>query len=652
MRLKLSTRFNLYIGLIIILGISTLLFFDLRSNSKLLSEIGFSEAERLGNAVFDQLYTTMRLGGGRAENRAIIQRFKQMENIDEIRVIHGPALDRQYGMEEDELPMDAFERAALEGNISRIMEKVNDSSSARVILPIFLKEDCMRCHIGKAGDRYGAISVRISLNNYRDIISGHTRNFLFWGGGIFALISVAILLIVHKRFLEPLEKLKKGAEELAKGNLKYRVEISTGDELEDLGKTFDNMAESLLSATGRLKEINEKYLKLVQMAPDAILLKDIQTGRFIDMNPAAVILMGYAKEELSNMDSEQIYPKDKVREYKDVFRRWLHDGKGYLHNAEIIKKDGFTVPVEIAASVIELNRRKYIQEIWRDLSERRGLEETIRRHITELEAVVRDRTAELNRSLAELELAYDKLRNSEQRLIQSAKLISLGEMGAGIAHELNSPLAGILTLTELLLSRMPKDDTNYRFLEKIKDAVVRSKYIILDMLTYSRPSRGEFTPMFLNESIRATLLLFTSELKTSSLEIIENFDPDLPKVFGNKGQIMEVILNIIKNARDALGGNGRLFITTKSVKEGSKEFAVAGFRDTGPGIPKDIMDKIFDPFFTTKEKGGGMNIGLGLSISQSIIKEHGGRIEVESSPGKGAKFSVYLPVYKEQDKKE
>ena len=170
----------------------------------------------------------------------------------------------------------------------------------------------------------------------------------------------------------------------------------------------------------------------------------------------------------------------------------------------------------------------------------------------------------------------------------------------------------------------------------------------MDVLTYSRPTKAGFAPMFLNESIRATLTIFTSEIKARSIEIIEAFDPELPKVFGNKGQVMEVVLNLLKNARDAMGGSGRIFISTRTAAEEGRQYGVAEFRDIVPGVPEEIMDKIFDPFFTTKEKGGGHNIGLGLSISQSIIKEHGGRIETENHPSGGAIFRIYLPVYREE----
>lgn len=646
MRLKLSTRFNLHIGGILLLGICALIYFDVRSNAKLLKEIGTGEAERLSIAVFDQLYTSMRLGGGRAENRSIIERFKKIDGVEDIRIVHGQSLDRQYGIEEDELPGDDLDRAALEGLPSSEVKKVREGYSAvRFVKPLLVNEDCIRCHVAPLNEANGAISVTLSLRKYEGIIHAHARHFLIWGGGIFILTSIAVLFTVHTRLLFPLERLKAGTEALAAGDLNHRVGISTGDELEELGRAFDLMAESLLEASSRFEYLNEKYSKLVQMAPDAILLKDLETGKFVEANPAAVVLTGYSRDELLNMRSEDIYPEEMLTEYNKLLKRWVYDGRGYLHDTEVIKKDGFTVPVEIGASVVELDGKKYLQEVWRDLSERKGFGETIRRYVSALEDTVRERTAELNKSLTELEEAYKKLQDSEQTVIQSAKLRSLGEMGAGIAHELNSPLAGILSITEVLMNRMSREDKNYYLLEKIKDATVRSKYIILDMMTYARPSREVFEPMFLNESIRATLCLFSSEIKTKSIEIIECFDPGLPKVFGNKGRVMEVILNIIKNARDAVKGSGRIYISTWVAKEKGGDFAVAEIRDTGPGIPAEIMDKIFDPFFTTKEKGGGVNIGLGLSISRSIVKEHGGRIVAESRPGEGAAFRIFLPVY-------
>jgi len=571
--------------------------------------------------------------------------------VDEIRLIHGSAIDAQYGVEPDEAPVDALDLQALTGRAASKTERVKEGyTQARYVMPLVLRRECVGCHAAAEGVVAGAISVKISLKKYEEIVASHSKNFYIWGGGVFLVLSAALLLTVNRRLIAPLESLKRGAAALASGDLGHRVGLTTGDELEDLGKAFDAMAESLSKTTERLNGLNEKHSRLVQMAADAILLKDIDTDSFVEVNQAASELLGYTREEFLGMKSTDIYPSEKIEEYTQSFSRWILDGKGYLMDALVIRKDGFTVPVEAAASVFDLNGKKYMLEIWRDLSERKSFSETINKYIAELEDAVKDRTSELNKSLKELEGAYARLKDSEQKLIQSAKMSSLGEMGAGIAHEINSPLAGILSITEVLMNRLGAKDPNYHLLKTMKDAAVRSKFIILDMLTYSRAAGDKLSQVFLNELVNSTLALFTSEIKTTSIEIVKDLDMEIPKILGNKGRIMEVLLNIIKNARDALSGTGKIYISTRIAREEGGDFAVVEIRDTGPGVPEDIKDKIFDPFFSTKQKGGGMNIGLGLSISQGIIKEHGGRIDVANAqqgqyPSEGgAIFKVFFPL--------
>ncbi len=248
--------------------------------------------------------------------------------------------------------------------------------------------------------------------------------------------------------------------------------------------------------------------------------------------------------------------------------------------------------------------------------------------------------------VAVIEVCKDitEYRRAEQALIQNAKLASLGELGAGIAHELNSPLAGILSLAEVMLARMESSDTNYVFVEKIKDATVRSKHIIMDLMSYSMPDAEQMRPVSVNEALNSVLSLFISELKTFQVKIEEDFAPDLPDIMGNKGQLMEVFLNIIKNSKDALAGEGNITIKTSKLKTGGDEFVEVDISDNGPGISEDSITRIFDPFYTTKEKGGGMNIGLGLSISKGIIEAHDATIKVESTVGVDTHFRLLFPV--------
>ncbi len=648
MRYKLPLTFNLYISLILFAGFGALVLHDVRSSEMLLREMGFSEADRFAQALFDQLYTSMRLGGGRIENRAAVERFMNMQGVNEIRIIHGAPLDRQFGAEPDESPKNEFDEKALSGTTIREIERRDKKKEVIFVLPIRLGPECVRCHNAMPGDVMGAVAVRLSLHKYEKTMLSHTTDFIFWAVGIIGAVSFAVIYAMNKRLLRPLSELKKGAEAIASGDLTHRVRIEARDELGDVGRAFDTMAERLDVARSELYDLTERYSTLVETAPDGIVLKDLETRRFIDANAAALNLTGYSKDEFVGLADERLYPAQFMPAYRSLCERWAYDGRGYLNDARLVRKDLSAISVDISASVVEIKGRKYMQLVWRDISERKGLEEAVRRHVEKLEELVRQRTAELNRSLAELQDAYRRLKDSEQKLIQSAKLASLGEMGAGLAHELNSPLAGVLSITEVLLKRKNKDDGDYALLMKVKDAAMRSRQIILDVLSYSRPSREVFEPISLNSVVEATLGLFSSEIKSGSLEIIRELKGSQPLVSGNKGQLMEVLLNIIKNSRDAMQGKGRIFIKTSLLSRNDGDFSAVEVSDTGPGIPEEAMDKIFDPFFTTKEKGGGLNIGLGLSIVKGIVSAHNGRIEVSNVPGGGARFIVLMPVFDEK----
>jgi len=406
------------------------------------------------------------------------------------------------------------------------------------------------------------------------------------------------------------------------------------------------MKESSARSLICLEEARLKYCALVDLSTDAIVLVDSGTMNIIEANRAAAHLTGYSSEELLSMQTPELYREDEAgRSYVDSFKRWVFDGKGYIHDGRIRKKQGGIVAVEVAASTVELDGRKCVLEMWRDVTDRKHLEDNLRTQIAVLEQRVRERTEKL-------EDAYERLKRSKQKMIQSTKLISLGEMGAGIAHELNSPLAGILTIVEVLLSRMDREDRSYAMVLKLKDAAVRSKHIILDMLSYARPFKGSSEPINMNDLVRSTLSLFISEVNAADMEIRLDLAKSLPMVSGIRGQLMEVIFNIIKNARDALDGYGSIYISTETTEEDGKRGVVVNITDSGPGIPEEILDRIFDPFFSTKERGSGLNIGLGLSISESIIKEHGGVIRAENREGKGVSFTVFLPVKGEDCRKE
>ncbi|MFQ5428644.1 MAG: ATP-binding protein, partial [Thermodesulfobacteriota bacterium] len=620
--MKLTHRTYLYtIGLILA---ATAAYFYLThiNNKRLLHDAGLMDARRLGNAFFGELTTSMNLGGGIEGDRLVVVRYKNIEGLEGIKAIHGPIIESAYGVEADEVAVDDFEREGLKGvERSEIITSGSDGHrSMRLVLPIRLQEQCIACHRAPVGTVAGAVSLSVSLERYEAILASHERYMLLGAFAILILATITILVMLRRRVLSPLLLLRKGLDAIHGGDLQKRVSITTGDEFEEVGRAFNEMAVYLEKSSAGLDEVIVKYSSLVEMAADAILLIESDSMKVVEANRAAVLLTGYSKEELFSMTSSEFYETGLARKAHELlFRRWVFDGKGYAFDTVIQKKQGSAVHIDIAASTVEIGGRKLILELWRDVSERKCLEDGLRSKIIELEERVSERTKEL-------EEAYEKLKRSQQKIVQSTKLISLGEMGAGIAHELNSPLAGILTIVEVLLGRMDKEDRNYALLEKVKDAALRSKHIIQDMLSYARPFKGDFEPLSLNTVLKSTLSLFVSEVNAADVEIRLNLCSDLPEVWGSRGQLMEVMLNLIKNARDSISSYGSISLSTHILEENGAHMAVAEIKDTGAGIPDEVIERVFDPFFSTKDKGGGLNIGLGLSISQSIVKEHGGRL--------------------------
>lgn len=239
-----------------------------------------------------------------------------------------------------------------------------------------------------------------------------------------------------------------------------------------------------------------------------------------------------------------------------------------------------------------------------------------------------------------LRKAYRELRATQEQLVQSGKMATAGRLAGGVAHELNNPLAGILGFTQVALLDTKKDDPRYKDLKAIERATLHCKEIVSGLLNFSRQTKGEFTEVDVNKAIESTLNLVNHQTKLQNIEIVKDLSPRLSKVTGNFNQLQQVFLNMVTNARDVMPDGGKIFVTTKNIARGKR--VETTFLDTGSGIPEEHMDKLFEPFFTTKEPGKG--VGLGLSVSYGIIKDHGGEIKVRNRKGGGAEFRIILPA--------
>jgi len=226
----------------------------------------------------------------------------------------------------------------------------------------------------------------------------------------------------------------------------------------------------------------------------------------------------------------------------------------------------------------------------------------------------------------------------EEQLIQTEKLTSLGLLAAGVAHEVNTPLAVISNYIQMLAKQLPGDDPRHRLIEKIVKQTFRASEIVNNLLNFSRTGAAEFIDVDLNAVVEETLLLVSHPFKTARVHVIKSLEKQLPPVLGSNNRLQQVFLNLFMNARDAMPNGGMLEVRT----EASNGYVEVEVTDTGTGIPRENLMRIFDPFFTTKSSGRGT--GLGLSVSYGIIKEHAGRIDVRSTPGKGTSFRLEFPV--------
>jgi PAS domain S-box-containing protein len=298
---------------------------------------------------------------------------------------------------------------------------------------------------------------------------------------------------------------------------------------------------------------------------------------------------------------------DKDVPYETEFRAVRPDGVvvWLFTNAAVLRDGGR--PVRMLGATMDISERKRTEEALRQNEER-----------------LRQQAQEL-----------------EQQLIMSGRLVSLGEVTASMAHEFNNPLGIIMGFVEDMLSGMDPADPDYRALQIIDEESKRCRQIVKDLMEYARPRSTDFCPTSIAEAIEKTLQLVENRLYKQKVAVEKKLDPDLPRIQADSQQLEQVMVNLYLNAIDAMPEGGKLIVEAKIAQsDGMAPVAVITVADTGFGIAETDLPKIFQPFFTAKKRRG---MGLGLPICQRIVKNHGGRIEVDSEPGKGAIFKIHLP---------
>jgi signal transduction histidine kinase len=249
--------------------------------------------------------------------------------------------------------------------------------------------------------------------------------------------------------------------------------------------------------------------------------------------------------------------------------------------------------------------------------------------------------SQLRSTQVELRARMEAQRSAENRLVQAAKLAAVGEMAAGIAHELNNPLTSVTGFAELALDDIPEDSETRKDLEIVMREAVRARDVVRRLLDFARQSESERARASLNEVVDDVVALSRHLIRTSGVTLKLDLEKNLPWVLVDVNQMKQVLLNLIHNALQAMPAGGEMIIVTESAYRDGRDWIIVSVCDTGVGIPKLDQARIFEPFYTTKGNQGGT--GLGLSVTYGIITDHGGQIDVESQPGTGSKFTVWLP---------
>lgn len=396
-----------------------------------------------------------------------------------------------------------------EANNWIIIPDGSGSKTLKFVTPIQNETSCYTasCHHHSRDTRIlGVLETNFSTAAVDSTIKQNRIGTILFGGVFVVMISFSLCIILYHFVSKPVSLLDEGMHRIAKGELDYKIEIKSKDEMGLLADTFNSMASDL-------------------------------------------------------------------KKYKENMENWT-----------------------------------------------KALEEEVRKKTSEI-------------------------MKAQDQLINAEKLASLGRMAAGVAHELNSPLTGIVTFSHLMLKRTPPENKlDIEDLEVIIEQANRCSKIIKSLLGFSRKTSSDKIHININDLTDSTVAMLRNQAKFHNIRFNISFDNTIPPVAVDPNQLQQVFINLLINAADAMNERGQITVITRTIAEmaNDKKYIEIEFTDSGPGIPEDHIGKIFEPFFTTKPVGKGT--GLGLSVSYGIIKKHGGNIFVRSDSGKGASFFVRLPL--------
>jgi len=366
---------------------------------------------------------------------------------------------------------------------------------------------------------------------------------------------------------------------------------------QELRELADRLADKVVERTAQLEDTEEKYRLLMEKANDVIFLIQPDDGKIVETNEKAIELLGYSLEQITNMILMDLMPGEEPLKIDSFLKMVSRQGKSSFWDVRVKNKSGKELIMDINAGAVNYRGSHLIQAIFHDQTERKRMQE---------------------------------------QLIQNERLASMGALAAGVAHEINNPLSIIQGFVSEVITRMKEEDPYWQELHIINDEVMRLSQLVRDLMTFARPQKASPTSFKLATLLERAKALLRARIKKANVNWNENLPGDVPNVYADDGQLLQVIINVILNALDAMPDGGNLSFSTKWDND-KLRLMIA---DSGKGISAEIMGHLFDPFFTTKE---GKGSGLGLVICKQLLEENNGEISLESFPEKGTTVTITLP---------
>lgn len=389
----------------------------------------------------------------------------------------------------------------------------------------------------------------------------------------------------------------------------------------------------------------EFFELLFEEANDGILLVDRDSGKVLSANRRLQELIGFHSSEIDGTDVSHLFPDPNVERTQKVrsalFSRDMLAHSGFYEDMALLKKDGYLAFATLSVKTLSAEKtggQNVAFCILHDMGVKKSMErDLLAKHM------------ELKSAYQEMERAHMELKSAQEALVQAGKLAALGELAAGVAHELNQPLTGLMgfgqELESILKVKFP-DPTALDFVQEVTKNALRMKKIIQQLREFTRKSTEDFEDVEVQSVIDDSLVLLEQQFRSRGIDVSINAEEKLPKIYCNPFQLEQVFINLATNARDAIEatgrGSGKIEIKVHRKSGDPKRFLEVEFRDDGIGMESETKSKAFEPFYTTKEVGKGT--GLGLSVSYGILSKIHGSMMIESAPGKGASFLLTLPV--------